>query len=356
VTTAMLSGTEEDDALQLVASRAREVADAEVAALVLPGWQDDWVMEVADGPRADQLIGTVMPVGGRSVSVVRSGRGLRLADMSTEPTMLVPMLRDYGPALYAPLIAGEEHMGVLVLLRPRGTHEFSDEDLATAQTFAGQAALALQLADGRRRSEEAEVLEERARIARDLHDLVVQELFAMGMRLSRLREGVGPAVLGDIDSSLDSLDRVVRQIRNTIRALREPEGPVGLVDRPHSEANRAHSALGFKPALDLPLNGRLDEAVPADIADDVVAVVREGLSNAARHARASEVRVRVQLEDSEVIVEVLDDGVGLPPIQLRSSGLDNLGERARRHGGRCIAKPRSVTGTVLRWRVPIRTC
>jgi signal transduction histidine kinase len=355
VTTAMLSGAEEDDALRLIAQRAREVAAAEAAALVLPGWQGNWVLEVADGNGAEKLLGTLMPPEGRAVSVVRSGRGLRMADMSTEPDLLVPKMRDYGPALYAPLIAGDEHMGVLVLLRPKGSLEFSDEDLATAQTFASQAALALQLADGRRRSEEAEVLQERARISRDLHDLVVQELFAMGMRLSRIRETVDPSVVAHVDSSLDTLDRAVRQIRSTIRALRDPGEPVGLVDRLHGEANRAHASLGFQPILRLPDLARLDAVEPADLADDVVAVVREGLSNAARHAHASRVEVQVLVSDKEILVEVSDDGVGLPPIQHRSSGLDHLGERARRHTGRCLALPREPRGTILRWQVPLPT-
>jgi signal transduction histidine kinase len=349
VSTAMLSGADEDEALHLIALRARQVADACASALVLPGWEGQWVLEIADGEGASALVGTMMPSEGRAVSVVRSGVGLRVTELSTEPSMLVPPLRAYGPALYAPLVAGEEHVGVLMLLRHVGEREFSDADLATAQTFAGQAALALQLADGRRRSEEAELLEERARIARDLHDLVVQELFAMGMHLSRLRERAGPAVVASLDSSLESLDRVIRQIRSTIRALRDPDDATGLVDRLHGEANRAHISLGFRPQLRLQPVAGLDEMVPPDVADDVVAVVREGLSNAARHARARSVAVKVEVDDEAVVVAVSDDGVGLPESADRRSGLNNLSERARRHGGTCTATPNPGGGTVLRW-------
>ncbi|HET9655022.1 MAG TPA: GAF domain-containing protein, partial [Kineosporiaceae bacterium] len=341
VSTAMLSGADEDDALQLIARLSREVAGATTAALVLPGWEGHWVLEVADGEGADQLLGIVMPPEGRAVSAVKSGKGLRSADMSSEPSLLVPELREFGPALYAPLIAGEDHMGVLILLRHVGDPEFADQDLTTAERFAGQAALALQLAEARRRGEEAELLEDRARIARDLHDLVVQELFAMGMRLSRLRDGLEPGVLSDIDSSLDSLDRVVRQIRSTIRALRDPAEAIGLVDRLHGEANRAHAALGFQPDLTIDTHGGADEGLPADLTDDVVAVVREGLSNAARHAQASAVTVRVEVSPHTITVEVGDDGKGLPEHVSRRSGLDNLSERARRHGGTCTADPRA---------------
>jgi signal transduction histidine kinase len=354
VSTAMLSGADEDDALRLIALRARQVAGACASALVLPGWDGQWVLEIADGEGVGSLVGLVMPAEGRAVSVVRSGHGLRVSELSSEPSMLVPALRAYGPALYAPLVSGDEHVGVLMLLRRVGEKEFSDADLTTAQTFAGQAALALQLADGRRRTEEADLLEERARIARDLHDLVVQELFAMGMRLTRLRGGTDPAVVSSIDSSLESLDRVVRQIRSTIRALRDPDDVVGLVDRLHGEATRAHIALGFHPGLSLhPVVG-LDELVPLEVADDVVAVVREGLSNAARHAHASAVEVEVEADDERIVVKVIDNGVGLPRNVDRRSGLDNLAERARRHGGDCSYLPNPTGGTVLNWVAALR--
>jgi signal transduction histidine kinase len=355
VSTVMLSGADEDEALRLIARRAREVAGASASALVLPGWDGQWVLEVADGEHAEELVGILMPEDGRAVSVARSGRGLRRPDLSQEATLLVPQMRRFGPALYAPLVSGPERAGVLILLRPTGAKEFTDDDLATAQTFAGQAALALQLADGRRRSEEAEVLEERARISRDLHDLVVQELFAMGMRLTRLRGRLDAGELADVELSLESLDRAVRQIRSTIRALRDPDEVTGLVDRLHGEAIRAHNALGFKPVLSVADAGLVDTRVPPDVADDVIAVVREGLSNAARHARASRVRVDVGLVDALLTVEVADDGVGVGTGDGRRSGLDNLSVRAGRHGGSCSADPGADGGTVLRWSVPLTT-
>lgn len=353
VATAMLSGAPEDDALKLIAGLAREVAGAAAGALVLPGWEGRWVLEVASGDDAARLVGTVMPEDGRAVSAVRSGKGLRSADMSTEPSLLVPALRGFGPALYAPLVAGTEHMGVLILLRHVGDSEFADEDLSTAGTFASQAALAMQLADARRRAEEAELLEDRARIARDLHDLVVQELFAMGMRLSRLRDRLEPSVVADIDTSLESLDRVVRQIRSTIRALRDPGEVDRFTDRLDGEVRRAIGALGFR--AELRMNGLVgpDGEIPPDIADDVVAVVREGLSNTARHALAAQAVVHVSVAGGLLRVEVDDDGQGLPEGARRSSGLDNLTERARRHGGTCSAQTRPTGGTHLVWEVPL---
>jgi len=363
VSTAILSGAQEEDALQLIAQRARDVARARTAALVLPGYGGAWMLEIAEGDHAAELVGTTMPQGGRTLEVMSSGRGLRVAEFATELDVRIPVLKAFGPALYAPLVAGVEKVGVLVLLRMPQDREFTDTDLATAQTFAGQAALALQLAQARRHAETVELLEERARIARDLHDLVVQELFAMGMRLARLRERLEPGTLAEIDGSLDSLDRVVRQIRSTIRALRDPEESTGLVDRIHAEANRAHGLLGYHPQVTVDDGEELDAVVPGEVADDVIAVVREGLSNAARHARAAAVAVRVGLAGGRVEVEVTDDGVGMPAALARRSGLDNLGERARRHGGWCRIRPNpsaadpadqsAASGTTLLWQVPL---
>jgi signal transduction histidine kinase len=353
VATAMLSSASEEESLERIAELARDVAEATVGALVLPGWQGQWVLEVASGQGADQLVGTVMPENGRAVLAIRSGKGLRMADMSTEPSMLLPQLRDFGPALYAPLVAGSAHLGVLILLRRTGDAEFVDEDLGTAGAFASQAALAMQLTDARRRAEEAELLEDRARIARDLHDLVVQELFAMGMRLSKLRDRLEPAIVADIDASLESLDRVVRQIRSTIRALRDPEEVEQLDSRLSGEVHRAISALGFRAELELDQVRPGQDRIPLDLTDDVVAVVREGLSNTARHAAAGQAVVRVSIREDRLRVEVLDDGHGLPSGDRRSSGLDNLAERARRHGGSCTADSPVGGGTRLVWQVPL---
>jgi len=356
VSTAMLSGAEDDEALQLIARRAAEVAEAELAALVLPGWGGEWVLELAVGENAAALIGTVMPADGRAVSVINEGVGTLVANLAIDPQLRVDALRGYGPAMYAPLLAHGERVGVLMLARPIGAPTFTPTDLATAQTFAGQAALALQLADGRRRAEEAELLEERARIARDLHDLVVQELFAMGMRLSRLRERLEPDELLDVETSLESLDRVIHQIRATIRALRDPEERASLLDRVHAEAARAHAFLGYSAQVRASVEEGVDpDAVVTDeIADDVIAVVREGLSNAARHARAGAVRVSVTVTARCVAVDVRDDGVGIVAEPARRSGLDNLVERARRHGGSCQAVANAPDpGSTLHWEVPL---
>jgi signal transduction histidine kinase len=353
VTTAMLEGAEEEDALELIAHSARVVAGADASALVLPNLGGAWLVEVADGDQIEDLVGTVMPAAGRTMAVVGSGHGLRLADLGHEPVMLVPALRRFGPALYAPLIAAGGPVGVLLLLRRHGAEPFAPADLTTAETFAAQAALTLRLAEGRRRAAQAELLEDRQRIARDLHDLVLQELFALGMRLGRLRAQVPAEAAGNIDSSVESLDRVVRQLRATIRALPDPATPAGLADRLQAEADRARTVLGFEPVVELAGEGDPDELVGSEVAADLVAVIREGLTNAARHARPAHVQVTVTIRKDSVRAEVADDGCGLPATASRRSGLENLDARARRHGGHSQARPRAGAGTVLTWEVPL---
>ncbi len=367
LTTAMLSGAEEDEALQLVAARARELGEAEVCALVLPSLDGQLLVELADGPGSQQLIGSSLPGTLRTTTELAGGHALRVLDLSTEPALAAPRLKRYGPALFVPLVVAAsepwaaatapeapEQLGVLLLLRGRGAPAFNQVDQDTARTFGGQAALALQLAQARRRGEEAELLEERARIARDLHDLVIQELFAMGMRLHRLGEDVPAPVAADIAVSLESLDRAVRQIRSTIRSLRDPQEPGGLVERLHALCARSRSTLGFAPTVTVqaPPDWDVDAVVGPDVADDAIAVVREGLSNAARHARPAHVAVQLAVTEDELRLSVQDDGTGLDPSHHRGSGLDNLAERARRHQGSFSIDSPAAGGTCLTWQVP----
>ena len=374
ITTMLLQGAEEEDALARIAAMAREVAEADTAALVLPGIGGQLVAEIVDGHRAEELLGTVMPVGGRTWTVMSEGKGLLTASLSRSPVVRVPVLRSFGPALFAPLQTGGHGIGVLLLLRRVGGRPFEDSDLTTAESFASQAALAFVLAEARHARDVAALLDERARIARDLHDLAIQQLFATGMQLETLRrraaQGVDPTeLLSIVDDALDNVDGSVRQIRRIVHALRDPDAATGLVERLRREASMARTGLGFAPSLVLSLDGRplgsddegserLDARLDADLTDDVVAVVREGLANAARHAHASSVTVRVavrgQGRTGTVDVEVQDDGVGLPERRDRRSGTGNLATRARQHRGTfSLGAAPDRRGTLLAWQAPL---
>ncbi|WP_372594296.1 GAF domain-containing sensor histidine kinase [Actinotalea sp.] len=377
ITTMLLSGADQEEVLAQIAASSRDVAGADTAALVLPGLGDSWVMEIVDGAGSDELIGTVMPPDGRARTVLRDGNGLVVDSLSRARAMRVDALRQFGPALYAPMNADGRGVGVLVLLRKVGSAPFGPSDLATAETYAAQAALALVLAEARHAQDVAALLDERERIARDLHDLAIQQLFATGMQLETVRRraarGVDPSELtGIVEDALDNVDSTVRQIRSIVHALRDPDASAPLAERLRREASLARTGLGFAPSLVITVDHRvldsaealdgdaqaLDDRVGDDLGDDVVAVVREGLANAARHARATAVAVRVELAgegpDTEVTVEVEDDGAGLPPERDRRSGTDNLAARARRHGGTfTLGTTTEGRGTLLTWKAPV---
>ena len=412
LTTLLLSGAEEDDALTLIAHRVREVAHADTSALVLPGVGQTWVCEIAAGAHSTDLIGAAFPPEGRALTTLVHRTGLTvdsLADAWGAHDLLVPELADFGPALYAPMIHRGRGVGVMLLLRAQGAAPFTARDLEIAELVAGQATMAFELADAQHAEEMATLLNERARIGRDLHDLAIQQLFATGMQISAARDrlradgssgGADLAVAcGALESSLEAVGDSVRQIRSIVRSLRDRDEDVSVVERLRREASLARTLLGFAPSLILTVDGHglaqagrreedelidaVDAAVEEDIADDMVAVVREGLSNVARHAKASSVTVDVKIEgvlpggssllagdgpasgDAEPfsgvpVVEVVcrDDGVGVDPSVTRRSGTANMAERARRHGGVFAIGPRARSdgerrGTCFTWRVPL---
>jgi len=374
IATMLLEGVDEEEALERIAATAREVAGADTAALALPGVGGALYIELADGHDADRLVGEQMPEGGRAWTVMREGRGLQTPSMSRSRTVRLESMRSFGPAMFTPLQASGRGVGVLILLRRNGRAPFDERDLTTAETFASQAALAYVLAEARHAQDIAALFDERARIARDLHDLAIQQLFATGMQLETVRrraaDGVDPVDLTTIlDEALDNVDSSVKQIRQIVHALRDPDAATGLVERLRREASLARTGLGFAPSLVVTLDGRvlsddgldedlLDERVDAATTDDVVAVVREGLANAARHAHAASVSVRVDVVGrgpvGRVQVEVLDDGVGIPARRDRASGTGNLAARARQHGGTfTIGAAPTARGTLLTWQAPL---
>lgn len=376
ITTTLLEGTEEEEALQMIAQQVREVADADTSVIVLPSVGDTWAGEIADGTRANELIGVEFPPNGRALTVLREGVGVIVDSLARARPMRVPQLSGFGPAMYAPMMVRGVGLGVILLLREVGRPEFEPNDLAMAESLAQQAALALELAAARHSDDVSNLLGERQRIGRDLHDLAIQQLFATGMKLEGARQSLVEAERPDlaeiIEESLEAVDDSVRQIRSIVQSLREADDAVVLVERLRREASIGRTALGFAPSLIISVDGQdiddsleepglidvIDARVDSDIADDVVAIMREGLSNAARHARASSVQVRIEVAGSGptgwVSVEVEDDGVGIPREIARRSGVDNMAARARRHHGEFTLEPtEDRTGSLLRWRAPL---
>ena len=379
LTTSMLEGADEEEGLTLIAQTVREVSQADTAIIVLPSVKDTWAAEITDGHHADRLLGVMFPPEGRAMSVLNEGTGMIVDSLARAQTMRIPEFTEFGPALYAPLRGRGKPAGVLILLRLPGKPEFDYSELALAESLAAQAALALELASARHAEDVASLLDERDGIGRDLHDFAIQQLFAAGMQLDATKQKVSEEqlevseVIHALDLSLASIDEAVRQIRAIVHNLREPDSNVGLVERIRRESSLSRSFLGFAPSLLISVDGQavneqaesedclvelVDSRVDDSRSDDAVAVVREGLSNIARHAHATAGAVSVDLHgdtnSGSLTVSIADDGVGIDPEHTRNSGLANMAERARLNGGTfTLGTGLEGKGTRITWRVPL---
>lgn len=242
---------------------------------------------------------------------------------------------------------------MVLLAREVGRPAFLATETETLQVFAAQAAVAMELAERRQDAEQVAVLKDRDRIARDLHDLAIQRLFATGMTLQSAGRFIEHEEAAErVVRAVDDLDETIKIIRSTIFGLRAREGGAGtgLRARVVRVAGETAQALGFAPSVRM--EGLLDTDVPVEVADHVVAVLSEALTNVARHARAGRADVALETDGREVRLTVSDDGVGIPP-DGRRSGLNNMAERARQLGGALELGGPPEGGTVLVWHVPV---
>ncbi|MFI0433061.1 MAG: GAF domain-containing protein [Candidatus Nanopelagicales bacterium] len=264
----------------------------------------------------------------------------------------------FGTSLALPLRARNRTLGVLGLRRLAGDLPFDDEVVQLADAFAAQTALALSYGAERRERDRLAVYEERDRIARDLHDLVIQRLFATGMMLegaARLAD-LPPVLASRISAAVDELDGTIKEIRTTIFGLNEVgDGPTWVGPRARVLAEVERAAVGEGPKPSVTFEGPVDSVVDVERAGQLVAAVREGLSNALRHASCRRIEVQVAVTNALLRLAVLDDGIGVPAGEApRVSGLANLDQRARALGGGCELRARSdAPGAELRWWVEL---
>ncbi|WBB61947.1 GAF domain-containing sensor histidine kinase [Streptomyces sp. WMMC500] len=359
VTAALLSGAAEDAVLGLIVERAREQLGAELGSVALPVPGSARLrVALAHGPGAEEHEERLLPVDDSlSGLAYTSGEPVLSEDVQSEPRLHGTTLRDagLGPAVAVPMGTEDGRRGVLLLARAAGAPAFTPEETAPLQGFAGQAALAMELAHRRRDAEQLALSSERERIARDLHDLAIQRLFATGMtlqstvRLERTAEGEEKLL-----RAVRELDETIKIIRTTIFGLRAHEagdhGAAGLRRRLVDTVETAATTLGFSPALRT--EGLLDVNVPPDVADHALAVLGEALTNVARHARAHSVDVILAVGGDDLTLTVADDGVGLRPGGHRG-GLANIAERAEELGGTLKLTTPTGGGTRLVWHVPL---
>lgn len=346
-----------DSGLREVAAQVLRLAHADVVTVVLPTDDDRLAVAVAVGTSADRLQGNRYDLAGTlTAEVLRTGRPIMGTGAEVRDWVYLRDVLDVGPVMVLPLAGSGGPRGALVVGRLTSGSRFTESDLAMATAFANQAALALELAASRRDQEQIKLFEERDRIARDLHDHVIQQLFAAGLTLQGVLVGGGvPAQVERIESVVDGLDAAIKQIRTTIFELRDHVGPAGRGIRAEigEVVGDLADALGF--SVQVRFTGPVDTLVDVPMGEDVVAVVREALTNVARHARARTASVMLTASTEQVELRIADDGQGLGE-PVRRSGLDNLRARATRRGGRFeTASPPTGTGTVLVWTAPVES-
>ncbi|MFF4731012.1 GAF domain-containing sensor histidine kinase [Streptomyces mirabilis] len=361
VTRALLSADDAEDALHVVAEQARRLSGSVAGIVLLPAAEGGLEISAVAKDRPSKVLGAVVPPESELVAELLDGEAVFLDDAATDPRMVTDFAREYGPTMMLPLQSDGRLLGALVTLRERGGRPFTETERTLAAHFASQAALALMMAEAQRDRERLAVYEDRDRIARDLHDLVIQRLFATGMMLeSAQRNSAVREVRQGVEKAVDELDVTIQEIRTAVFALQQgpAEVPSGLRTRVLREINMAAVPLGFKPTHRFV--GPVDTAVGELTGKNLIAALREALSNAFRHAGASRIDVVVDatvvLPDGRqgVRLTVEDNGVGIPEGG-RRSGLRNLGRRAESLGGDSWYGPGSGAdggGTTVVWQAP----
>lgn len=356
------SGLDLATTLERITNAARDLVGATYAALgvldesrtylsqfITVGMDPDRVQAIGDLPHGHGLLGLL----------IVEPEPLRLSRIDEHPDSygFPPGHPVMGSFLGVPIRVRDEVFGNLYLTDKAGEEEFTDEDEELIVALAAAAGVAIENSRLHTRVREVSILEDRERIARDLHDTVIQRLFAIGLGLQgtvRLIER--PEVASRIQRAVDDLDETVKQIRTAIFGLEASKlSSGGLRDRVLVTTSEATASLGFAPKV--MFDGPVDAVVPDRIAEHLLATLREALSNVARHAHAHRVDVVVAAKGGEVLLEVVDDGVGPGPPRPRGEagghGIGNMTRRATDLGGHMQISPGSERGTRLTWRVPL---
>jgi len=349
----MLTGTPVE-MFESIARSVEELADADVVTVVQPTTdRQSLVVEVAVGEGAEELMSSTYPTRGTLSEHVLATAAPVVADSSRDPmpedlSVYLRSVVPVGPVMVLPLLGSvpSRPRGVLVVGRLQGRPRFGKDDAEMAGTFANHASVALELLEARRDQQRVLLLEDRARIARDLHDHVIQQLFAAGMGLQGVAAGLDEPVAAQVEKVVEQVDEAIRQIRSSIFQLTPQRFSGQLRKAVLDAAAEVTPALGYSP--DVTFSGPVDLLSDPDLTADVVAVVREALTNIARHAQASTAQVLVAGTPETMTVTVTDNGVGLGE-QGRRSGLENIRRRAeRRSGGLAIED--CAPGTRVTWR------
>lgn len=364
VTQLFLEGRDERSAMRFLAQRTWELAQAQLTMVAL--YDDDGALVVRavqagespdDGGPADAPLGTVLRkrhwrelVAAREPVLLLTRPGDPTVDSLTTDVRTLGPSDLHGPTALLPITVGDDEIGVLAVAWGADAESLVGAVVSPLAALAQQMGLALVAARGQQYRSRLALLEDRDRIARDMHDHVIQRLFATGLSLqSTSRLTKHPSIRVRLNEAVDNLDAAIKDIRQTIFALHRAKPTPELREEIVEVVTGSTQSLGFVPKCTI--DGHL-ESLTAELEADLFAVVREGLANVVRHAEASSVSVRISIDDM-VRIEVVDDGVGISPAVIQS-GLANLRERAESRGGSLQLLPGTPHGTVLVWQAPVR--
>ncbi|WP_167177216.1 GAF domain-containing sensor histidine kinase [Saccharomonospora amisosensis] len=365
ITATALSDDDPDAVLGSVVRHAVELADADLGLVMVRSDDGSVTVEAAHGESTADLLGLALPAESAAGRVAGGGEPVVTDDVTrdTRTSRFVPReLSSYGPFAAAPFGTPGRILGVLTVYRSPGRRPFSASTVEVLTAFAGQAGVVLALAEGANARHRVTLYQERERIARELHDVIVQRLYAAGMRLERVRRRMrkrfAHADAARLAEAIEQLDQTIEEIRGTVRDLRSPEpeprqpepAATDLAESARAEVRIAGELLGYPPTLEL--SGELAD-IPPERADHVRAALREALSNVVRHSGASETRVTLHRDAAGIRLRVRDNGCGVPR-DVAKRGLRHLAERAEAAGGTFTVNSSPSMGTLVAFDLPLR--
>jgi PAS domain S-box-containing protein len=346
---ALLAGEPQGTIMGIAAQHARQMVDATHGGVLTVGRRPgSVVVAAASGPGVAHFVGAEYLPGTLAGQIMEAGRPVHIADLSSHADVSADVAAiGLGPTLLVPMTSAERGFGMIVVARPAAATPFSDEELRAVTMFAESAAVALAYGEARAGAQRLAVLADQDRIARDLHDRVIQQLFSIGLDVQAAQRLTGDHAADRLGRVVAGIDDTIADVRATIYDLRPPrEG--SLVSEVHLLAAEAGESLGFLPTV--VFQGRMETSAAA--CQQMLTVLKEALSNVVRHANASEVEVIVDIGD-EVALTVADNGVGLAEMSGAGNGIRNMTQRARALGGDLRVTSAWPTGTRLEWRAPL---
>ncbi|MEE9416973.1 MAG: PAS domain S-box protein [Acidimicrobiales bacterium] len=356
IRTHLLEGRPIDEALTLACRHACAIGNAQTAMIGTEDRSSRHLDRRATYSRLDQESGTArQPITSAIRSAIDSQQ--TVAVENNRPTVQGDPANfgskeqfGAGPCLISPLVTGSEISGVLLLGRDLGEEPFTEAEVQIVESFAHQAATAVEFARLRIDRERLGLLEDRERIARDLHDLVIQRLFAAGMGLQSTASLVPSPATERIRSTIGEIDVAITELRSAIFSLSNPDQPKSVAAQVAEVIRAHHPRLGFEPTLSI---DDAIETVPSAVIEQLLPTLNEALSNIERHANAGAVEISVEVDEAGLTLSVCDDGDGLPSHELTGNGLRNLDRRAQRLGGASKITNNRHAGATLTWRVKV---